>query len=322
MTVSKATTRDHQTLRKPAIDMSTLQTTPPKPHDQARTLRTMIEQHAAVASLPRVAAARGQTIAVISGKGGVGKSVIALNLAVCLAQQGKSVCLLDASLGLGSLDLMCGLNGYWNLSHVISGARELHEAILAGPAGIRLIPGASGLSELSQCPLATQQRLLDQLHALEQQHDVLIVDTGSGIHRLARQFALSADRLVVVTTPEPTAITDAYATIKSLCAAGMNVGLVVNQVDTGELALKIGDRLKQTARMFLQTDLEFLGCIPRDAAVPQSILKRQPLAVSQPNAAASRAFTRLAMRCGTATGNSRTTEAFFARLSRSLQRAA
>lgn len=282
----------------------------------------MIEDHAAAASSSSVAGPLGRTLAVVGGKGGVGKSVLALNLAVCLAQQGKSVCLIDASLGLGSLDFMCGLNGYWNLSHVVSGARRLDEAILEGPAGIHLIPGASGLGELTHCPVVAQHRLIDQLTTLEQQHDVLIVDTGSGMHRLARQFALAADRLVVVTTPEPTAITDAYATIKSLCAAGTNLGLVVNQVESGELALKIGERLKQTSKLFLQTELDFLGCIPRDAAVPQSILKRQPLAISQPTSPAARALARLATRCGTATENGRSTEAYFTRLSRSLQRAA
>lgn len=281
----------------------------------------MIKEHAA-ASTSALAGPRGRTLALVSGKGGVGKSVIALNLAVCLAQQGKSVCLLDASLGLGSLDLMCSLNGYWNLSHVISGARRLDETILEGPAGIHLIPGASGVSELAACPAPVQQRLLAQLQTLEQQHDLIIIDTGSGIHRLARQFALAADRLVVVTTPEPTAITDAYATIKSLCAAGVDMGLVVNQVESGEQALKIGERLKQTAKMFLQTELDFLGCVPRDAAVPQSILKRQPLALSHASAPAARALGRLATRCGAASANSRSTETYFARLSRGLQRVA
>jgi len=243
--------------------------TPPLPHDQARTLRALIEQESAQTTSEPPAGHSCRTIAVVSGKGGVGKSVIALNLAVSFAQQGQTVCLLDANLGLGNLDLMCGLNGYWNLSHVMTGARSLNDVILRGPAGIDLIPGASGITELADCPTDAQHQLLEQLTGLERRHDVLIIDTGSGIHRLVRQFALAADQLVVVTTPEPTSITDAYATLKTLCAAGMSLGVVVNQVDSGELAIKIGERIKQTSRMFLQTEVESLGCIPRDPAVPQ-----------------------------------------------------
>lgn len=302
--------------------MSTLRTQTPQPHDQARTLRALIEEHAAAVPSEPVAGPVCRTLTVVSGKGGVGKSVVALNLAVCLAQQGRSVCLFDASLGLGSLDLMCGLNGYWNLSHVVSGARRLDDVMLEGPGGIHLIPGASGLSELTNGPVAAQQSLQQQLLDLERRHDVLIIDTGSGLHRLARQFALAADQLLVIATPEPTAITDAYATIKSLCASGRDIGVVVNQAESGELALRIGERLQQTSKMFLQAEVESLGCIPRDAAVPQSILRRQPLSIWQPAAPAAQAFARLAARCGAGPHGRQSSESFFARLSRSLQRAA
>jgi flagellar biosynthesis protein FlhG len=282
----------------------------------------MIEQRAETPAVEQHTKIGCRTLAVVSGKGGVGKSVVALNLAVSLAQQGRSVCLLDANLGLGSLDLMCGLNGYWNLSHVISGARQLDDVILHGPEGISLIPGVSGITELADCPPAAQQKLLEQLTELEHRHDVLIIDTGSGIHRLARQFALAADQLAVVTTPEPTSITDAYATIKTLCASGLDLGIVVNLAESGELAQKIGDRLKQTARMFLQTDVDLLGCIPRDAAVPQSIVSRQPLVTFMPSSNAARALNRLATRCASSHVDRTTSESYFARLSHSVRRAA
>lgn len=263
-----------------------------------------------------------RTLAVVSGKGGVGKSTIALNLAVSFAQQGQSVCLLDANLGLGNLDLMCGLNGYWNLSHVMTGARSLDDVILRGPEGVDLIPGASGITELADCPDHAQRQLLEQLTSLERRHDVLIIDTGSGIHRLVRQFALAADQLLVVTTPEPTSITDAYATIKALCAANLSLGLVVNQSESGDTALKIGERIRQTSQMFLQADVGALGCIPKDAAVPQSILARQPVVNHSPTSPAARAISRLTQRCHGGRSPADMNETYFVRLSRGLLKAA
>lgn len=248
--------------------------------------------------------------------------MLALNLAVTLAQQGRSVCLMDASFGLGSLDLMCGLNGYWNLSHVITGARQLQEVILQGPEGIHLLPGASGLSNLPECPTAVQRSLLDQLHEVERQHEVLIIDTGCGIHRLVRQFAFAADQLLVVTTPEPTAITDAYATIKSLCTADVGFGLLVNFVDSNELAMKICDRLKQTAQMFVQADVSAWGFIPRDGAVPQSIAARHPLATFMPSSPAARAISKAAAHCLAGHMNRTPDDTYFARLSQTLNQAA
>jgi flagellar biosynthesis protein FlhG len=197
--------------------------TPPQRtgRDQARGLRALLERHANRAFSPRGQTAC-RTIAVTSGKGGVGKSHLALNLAVALAQRGRRVCLLDGNLGLGSLDLLCGLNGYWNLAHVVTGARRLEDVILDGPAGIHLIPGASGLTDLADCPPHVQSQLLSQLESLEHEHDVLLIDTGSGIHQLVRQFAQATDDVLVVTTPEPTSIADAYATIKALWKPGFS----------------------------------------------------------------------------------------------------
>lgn len=229
--------------------------------DQAKVLRGLMERRQIAAIGPLVSTPKtAQTIAVTSGKGGVGKSNIALNLAIALARRNASVCLLDANMGLGNIDLLCGLNGYWNLSHVINGARDLKDVILCGPAGVNVIPGASGLAEAADCPEAAQDELLRQLRELERTHDFLIVDTGTGIHRTVRQFVTPADVVLVVTTPEPTSIADAYATIKALSACEVDrIETLVNQADSHQQARAILGRLQQTSRMFLRRDVVAAG---------------------------------------------------------------
>ncbi len=291
-------------------------------HDQARSLRELIGRRTAEAAHERGRSVC-RSLAVVSGKGGVGKSALALNLAVALARRNKKVCLLDASLGLGSLELMCGLNGYWNLSHLMSGARQLEEITLSGPEGVHLLPGASSLSELSEYPAAVQQVLIRQMQALDHRYDALIIDTGSGLHRLARQFALSADQMLVVTTPEPTAITDAYSTIKSLCGAQRPpFSLIVNQADSPDLARRISDRLQHTTRTFLHADLDCWGGIPRDPAVSQSINARNPLITFSSACPAAQAIEHLTDRWLSNSASGRQYESYFSRLLAGFQRTA
>lgn len=292
-------------------------------HDQARSLRELIHQEESRHHSEESLGTQCRALAIVSGKGGVGKSLLALNLAVALAQSGQKVCLLDANLGLGSLELMCGLNGYWNLSHVITGARQLADVVLAGPAGIDLIPGGSAITEIADCEPEAQESLLAQLHQLETAYDHLIIDTGAGMHRLMRRIARAADQLLVVTTPEPTSITGAYATIKSLCGTPQPaMSLVVNQVDSTELANKIGDRLQHTTKMFLHADVDCWEPIPSDAAVPQSINARQPLITFQPTSPAANVIGRLATRWHASPAPRGHEHPFFTRLFQSLQRAA
>lgn len=267
--------------------------------DQAQILRGLMERRfeAPVVELPSHKP-RAHTVAITSGKGGVGKSNIALNLAIALQKSGHHVCLLDANLGLGNIDLLCGLNGYWNLAHVVTGARTLREITLQGPAGIQVIPGASGLADVADCPPAAQREILSQLEELEQSHDFLVIDTGTGIHRAVRQFVATADTILVVTTPEPTAIADAYATIKIL-TSGRDVSepqLLVNQAMSVEQAREIILRVQQTARAFLHSTVGSAGNVPHDAAFAQAVVKRVPLLLDQPQSHAARAIELLARR--------------------------
>ena len=295
--------------------------------DQATTLRGLMGRQPV--SLPQAPAsqqtASARTIAIASGKGGVGKSNIALNLAIALAQQDASVCVLDANHGLGNIDLLCGTagDGYWNLSHVMTGARTLDEIVVEGPAGIRLVPAASSLCDLGENAARASQELLRQLEELEHEYDFLLIDTGAGIHRSVREFVSLAETVLVVTTPEPTSVTDAYATIKALAGEDPpRLDVLVNQAETAAQAEAIATRLQQTARLFLHVDLGSAGWIPHDREVPLAVLQRRPFQLEKPQCPAARAIAQLAHRLTSAPCDRRPHAPFFPRLRQRLSRMA
>lgn len=264
-----------------------------------------------------VAASPAFTIAVTSGKGGVGKTNIALNLAIALARLDASVGLFDANLGLGNIDLLCGLNGYWNLSHVVTGARTLSEIVLTGPEGINVVPGASGLAEAADCPASAQKEIFQQLEEFEQRHDFVIIDSGPGIHRSVRDFVTAAELVIVVTTPEPTALADAYATVKALSASdGSRLEVLVNQAASEQQANVIAERLQQTSRLFVYKEVGYAGGVPFDPAVASCVLRRRPLLLDQPSSPAAQAITQIARRLKQLAHNRQQAGALFPRIRR------
>lgn len=260
--------------------------------DQAHELRQLVARRAT--SLTASPATRRHTcrsLAVISGKGGVGKSVIALNLAITLARQGAAAGLLDASPGAGNLGLLCGQNGYWNLQHVAAGARTLDEIILTATGGAKIIPGANCLLQGSPSHVAIQA-----IATFEQQSDWLIVDVGTDDSD-CRTFAAAADRTLIVTTPEPTSVAGAYAVIKLLSAAGINaVSVLVNQADTPQQAEQVLIRLRHATRAFLGSDMGMAGWVPHDAAVSESVFSRIPFASIRSGGPAQLAMDQLEQR--------------------------
>lgn len=294
--------------------------------DQANRLRGLMENRQIEQLLPPDTPApdvtRARTIAVTSGKGGVGKSNIALNLAIALARLETKVCLIDANHGLGNVDLLCGLNGYWNLSHVMTGARMIEEITLEGPEGIHVVSGAGELADLHECPPPAQQDVVQQLSRLEQSHDFIVLDTGTGLHKLIRRFVAASDVALIVTTPEPTAIADAYATVKAFSShSGLDLNVVVNQADSVRQAHAIVERLKQTARMFLKTDLNPAGFIPADHHVVAAVAGRVPFVVSHPQGPASQAVAQLARRLHHRAAGPPLDRSFFSCLSRETAKA-
>jgi flagellar biosynthesis protein FlhG len=267
--------------------------------DQAQALRGLMQKLQSGRPDPELVAPgkRPCAIGVTSGKGGVGKTNIALNLAIALSRLQSRTCLVDANLGLGNIDLLCGLNGYWNLSHVISGARSVREIVLAGPEGVNVIPGASGLTELGDCPPTVKTDVLNQLAEFEDEHDFLVIDTAAGLHQTTGEFLEACDIVLVVTTPEPTSIADAYALIKSVSGRDISrLEILVNQSDSAPQANLVAQRIQETARTFLHVDVTAGGFVPKDPSVATAVIRRKPFLIDSPQSPASSAVGQLALR--------------------------
>lgn len=244
---------------------------------------------------------RSRVIAVASGKGGVGKTNLAVNIGLSLARRGLRVAILDADLGTANVDVILGLHPRYHLQHLISGQKELSEIIVPGPFNLQVIPGASGLPDLADLPEVKRHTLLQALLSLDGYVDLLLVDTGAGVNRGVVQFILAAGELLLVTTPEPTAITDAYALIKVLAnyRAPVSTKLVVNNVQhrgEGELAAR---KLTVVAERFLGRQVEMLGTLPHDRHLTEAVRMQTPLVERYPKAAITTAIEDLSERLWT-----------------------
>ncbi|MCA9291515.1 MAG: P-loop NTPase [Phycisphaerales bacterium] len=237
-----------------------------------------------------------QAIAICSGKGGVGKTNVAVNLAVALARRGRRVCLLDADLGLANADVLCNLAPRMTLEQVVAGRCRLADAMLAAPGGFHLIPGASGVAAMADLRRDERRLLLRQLASIERTADHILIDTGAGIADNVLQFAAAAHRVIVVTTPEPTAMTDGYGMIKALSAQapGLEIDVLVNMASDAAQAREVFDRLDRVSRTFLGHGLGDAGWLPYDGAVREAVLHRVPFAVRGPSGAAARRIEHLA----------------------------
>jgi len=257
--------------------------------DQAAKLRSLTRR-----------TTKAQVIAITSGKGGVGKSNVAVNLSIKLAQSGKRVILLDADLGLANADVLCNVEIRSNLAHVVARQKELAEVLVDAPGGFKLIGGASGLAKMADLTEFDRQRLVAALGELETLADHIIIDTGAGISPNVLCFTRAADHVLVVTTPEPTAITDAYAVIKVLHRSGQlesqRTNLVVNQALTQQEAAAVYSRISSVARQFLGVAVYDAGYVLRDDAVGLAVRSRVPFVIGHPRSEAAWCINQLAMR--------------------------
>lgn len=279
--------------------------------DQATSLRTLVRERR-----------RATVVAITSGKGGVGKSNIAVNLAIQLASAGKSVVLLDADLGLANADVLCNIDLPYNLSHVIARKRELSDVLVKAPGGFELIGGASGLARMADLSDHDRQRLISALAELEERADIILIDTGAGISPNVLSFTRAADDVLVVTTPEPTAITDAYAVVKVISReqSQRRISLLVNQVRSAAEAGVVHDRISKVARQFLGVSVLDAGYVMADEQVPAAVRRRTPFVLSAPRSPASLCIAQLAIRLQQGVAMNAANGGFFNRMSKWFRR--
>lgn len=265
--------------------------------DQADRLREMalhvkqqIENELAAEIRP------SRVIVVSSGKGGVGKSTLALNLSLSLCALGKRVILLDADMGLANIDIMLGLVPKYNIHHMIQGEKTLEDITIAGPRDLKIIPGGSGISELANLDSVDLKKIIMELGKLDALYDYLVIDTGAGISRNVITFLLAADDMIIVTTPEPTAVTDAYGTVKTIAnqPGQRNIYLVINRIADANEGMQVADKFRLVCEKFLNVDIKMLGMVYNEPLVGEGIKKQQAFIDLYPRSTAARNIHMLA----------------------------
>ncbi len=273
--------------------------------DQAEQLRNIIKNNTAC---------RGQTsdvnlsppgkiarvITVTSGKGGVGKSNISVNLGIQMSRIGKRVIILDADFGLANVEVMLGIRPQFNLADLMFRGKGLRDIITKGPENIGFISGGSGISELTNITRSQIAFLTQKLDELDEIADVIIIDTGAGITDSVLEFVTASSEVLLVATPEPTSITDAYALLKTLnrkvdfSTEATVIKMIANRVDSYEEARQLYMKLNLVVEKFLTVRMDFLGAIPQDLNVSKAVMQQKPYSILYPNAPSSKAVFELA----------------------------
>jgi flagellar biosynthesis protein FlhG len=256
--------------------------------DQATGLRQIARDRKSAPAGSSGARASGRrdpiVISITSGKGGVGKTNIAANLAYILAKMKMRILMLDADCGLANIDLILGLTPSYNLHHVLKGEKTLRETIIDGPGGIKILPASSGIQEMATLSMEQKLFLQDEFKALQSPPDILLIDTSAGISENVMYFNMVATQTIVVVTPEPTSLTDAYALIKILYRrhAKKRFSLLVNMVESQEEAKEVYLRLAHATNHFLNLAIEHLGYVLYDENMPKAVKQQRLLAELYP----------------------------------------
>ncbi len=239
---------------------------------------------------------RAAVWAVTSGKGGVGKTTLSLNLGIALSRQDRQVLLIDADMGLANVDILLGISPEGTLEDLIQGRATPFDVIVEGPEGLSVLPAASGIAEAEAWQSADRRRLAEELGRLERGFDLILIDTGAGISSKVTDFLLSADRMLVVAIPEPTSIADAYAMVKVCWAQrqDLEIGLLVNRARSPREAFELYQKFNQIVDRFLGMSVFNAGYVLEDLSVEQAARNQRPVLLSQPDSAAAHCIAKLA----------------------------
>lgn len=236
-----------------------------------------------------------KSIAITSGKGGVGKTNVAVNLGLSLSTSGKRVLLFDADMGLANVDILFGFKPQHSIADVLNGKQHLRDIMVEVADNMYVLPATSGLLQLEHPSQSELAMLAEQMDMLSQDFDVLLLDTGAGLRDTVLFFSSAADEVMVVTTPEPTAITDAYAMVKVLTTDYQvkAVKLLINEAEDDKEARQVFDKLANVSKAHIDFELDYAGWVAKDVQLEKAVRKRKPVMQSYPSAPSSQSFQRL-----------------------------
>jgi flagellar biosynthesis protein FlhG len=259
--------------------------------DQAEKLRELVRQRSKYITKPF------RVITVASGKGGVGKTNFVLNLAVVLQRLGFKITILDADFGMANIDILWGIKTSYSIYDILYNNKSIEDVIVTINDNIRLIPGGSGIRELSEIDADKRTKLSNELSKI-QNTDILLVDTGAGLSNTVLNFVEVSDDVIVITNPEPTALTDAYGLMKVIINNNINnnLNLVINRVKNQDEAKDIFEKISSTIKIFLDSEINYLGYIYEDSKVGQAVREQRPFTLAYPNSQASSCVNQISSR--------------------------
>lgn len=263
--------------------------------DQANILRDRVRAKTIEAEL-KAPIKLARVITVTSGKGGVGKTNVSVNLAINFIKKGKKVVILDADFGLANVEVLFGVTPKYSLAHIILGTKKIEDIISDGPLGIKFISGGSGLKQLANITESQIQFIIKSFAYLDSIFDVVIVDTGAGISDSVLNFVKISTETIIVTTPEPTSLTDCYTVIKTITEGGVKIPklkLIINKVEDENEGLEVFEKLKNVCGNFLNTNIISLGSIPDDKYLVKAVKRQIPITICYPNSEATKAIEKI-----------------------------